>query len=355
MSCGNGINDCENPNMLSCENPCRATVGNTAACESLPSQIENFTTQFFGTVQKTEINGEVVWTLPCSLDVGLPANPRAADEGLACYFLRLFMDGITGLKGDPGNPGAPGTPGFNAFTVTLASFVQPTLSNPNLNIFTAYNPAVLDGEYIFIQSSGWYLINSTDGNGTLFLTLQAAIPGASGTITAGKLAVPCGPPGLSIVGPQGPQGTKGDQGNPGPSYTATNDFFYDDSGGTDYPLTQISAPVTFVNSAAAVLLPVAGTYMVTAIVGWEVAPAQSPSSTDAVFFKLRNTSVGADIAGSAKTRVDLVTSPNGQLTLQAIITTIAPNQTIALYAHTSSAEDFVLPFEQTTITYVRLS
>lgn len=344
-----------NSNLSSCENPCGTTTANTAACESLPSQLENFITQFFGTIQKTEVDGVVAWTLPCSLDVGLPANPRADGEGLACYFLRLFDQGIVGLKGDPGNPGAAGSPGANSFTVTLASFVQPTLGAPNLNLVTAYNPAVIQDEYVFVQSSGWYLVNSTDGNGVLFLTLVAAVPGAAGTITAGKLVVPTGPPGNSVVGPQGLQGPTGATGAPGASYTATNGFFYDASGGTDYPLTNVAALVDFVNYPASVLLPAAGTYLITAITNYEVAPAQTPNAADVMTFKLVNLTTVADVPGSTQSRVDLVTSPNGQLVLQAVLAIPTANHTVALYGSTTSASSFVVPFDRTTISYVRLS
>src|SRR6185436_11523721 len=140
MSCGS----CgDNPNLRhNCEDPCHRSTTNTAACESLPSQISNFTTQFFGVVTKTEVDGAVVWSLPCSLDVGLPANPRGSGEGLACYFLRLFADGIIGLTGPKGDSGTPGTDGRNAYTVTLHSFTQPTSGNPNIQVSTAFNPAV---------------------------------------------------------------------------------------------------------------------------------------------------------------------------------------------------------------------
>ena len=137
-------------------NPCNTSLTNTAACESLPSQISNFTAQFFGVVIKTEVDGEVVWTLPCSLDVGLPNNARQPDEGLACYFLRLFEEGIIGLTGPQGETGSAGTNGNNAYTVTLQGFTQPDAGNPNIQVLTAYNPAIMEGSYILIEDSGFY-------------------------------------------------------------------------------------------------------------------------------------------------------------------------------------------------------
>ena len=194
------MNNCGN-------NPCRVTQTNTAACESLPSQISNFADQFFGEVVKTEVDGVVTWSLPCSLDVGLPNNPRAAGEGLACYFLRLFEDGIVGLTGPAGDPGDDGAAGRNAFTVTLASFTQPTVESPNVQVLTQYNPAIFPGLIVAIQSSGWYLVNEADTSGMLFLTLSDPTPGAPAVITAGKLVVPAG--GGAVPGPQGPPGPDG--------------------------------------------------------------------------------------------------------------------------------------------------
>lgn len=197
---------------MSCNtNPCRTHQHNTAACESLPSQIENFTKQFWGELVKTEIDGVVAWSLPCNLETGLPNNPRGAGEGAACYFLRLFEEGIIGLTGPEGRQGTPGCNGFNAYTVSLLSFQQPTLEFPGTQVLTAFNPGILEGSYVFIATSGLYLVVNADSSGLLSLTLQTPVSGASGTITAGKLVVPSGPPG----GPQGPAGNTGATGATG--------------------------------------------------------------------------------------------------------------------------------------------
>ena len=123
-SCGDSGNNNPNPldpcNHIGCDNPCaQSGPGNSAACETLPSQIDNFTLQFFGEVVKTEVNGQVVWSLPCSLTTGLPANPRGADEPLGCYILRLFQDGILGEQGPQGDTGETGANGRNAYTAEV--------------------------------------------------------------------------------------------------------------------------------------------------------------------------------------------------------------------------------------------
>jgi hypothetical protein len=189
MSCAN------NTGVETCNNPCGTSPGNTAQCESLPSQIENFTLQFFGTVVKTEINGKVTWSLPCGLDVGLPANPRGVDEGLACYFLRLFADGIGGLQGPKGVIGDAGEDGHNAYSILVQSFTQPSLASPLVQFVILANPSILAGLYVFVQNSGYYLVTSADSSGVIFATLVSPKAGALTTIPVGSIVVPTGPPG----------------------------------------------------------------------------------------------------------------------------------------------------------------
>ena len=95
MSCS-----CSNPsNSASVCTPCGFNGTPDPANESLASAVSNFTTQFFGTVTKTLVDGAVTWTLPCDLDAGLEGNPRLAGEGLACYFLRLLEEGSATING----------------------------------------------------------------------------------------------------------------------------------------------------------------------------------------------------------------------------------------------------------------
>lgn len=336
----------------SCENPCGSGLKNTAACESLPSQISNFTSQFFGVVTKTEINGVVTWSLPCSLDVGLPNNPRGVGEGLACYFLRLFDEGIVGLTGPMGLSGAAGTDGNNSYTVTLASFQQPTLATPNIQVFTAFNPAILTGSYVFISGSGWYLVTTADVSGTLFLQLVQSVPGASGTITAGKLVVVTGPPGASVAGPQGPQGNAGPTGANGNTTTTQNGYYFA-TVGTNFDLPVAYAAVNFVNSSPAFLLPSAGTYLVTAVI--TLAGKGGVATSDAAILKLRNTTTSTDTPGSEQNITNLVPNQFTQLSINAIVTTSGANQSLELFGRASGAGIIDVVALNTTLTFVRIS
>jgi hypothetical protein len=346
MSCAS-CGDSENR----CGNPCGASDTNTPACETLPSQIENFSLQFFGTVVKTEVDGKVVWSLPCNLDVGLPNNPRSVDEGLACYFLRLFHDGITGLTGPKGDAGDNGTNGNNAFTVSLKSFSQPSIASPIVQVVTQYNPAIIAGIYVNISGSGWYLVNETDGNGVLLLTLVKSADGASGTITAGKLVVPSGFPGVGLQGIQGLQGPKGDTGPAGQDFTASNGFYYA-TVGTDFPLPLTYTAVDYVNSAPTILLPSAGLYLVTATVG--LIGNTGVATSDAASLKLFNSTISGDVPGSEQEISGLADGQLSQLSINVRIQTDSANQTIALLGKCTTATKVSTRSLHTTLTYVRL-
>lgn len=347
MSCGT----CNNgPRTSSCVNPCGVTTTNTAECENLPSQISNFTTHFFGEVTKTEVDGVVSWTLPCNLDVGLENNPRIDGEGLACYFLRLFNDGIMGLTGPQGLPGVAGEDGLNAFTVTTATFAQPDLGSPNIQISTSYNGAILVGMFVFIATSGFYEVTAADGNGTLWLTLTQPLDSAPANITAGKLVVPSGHPGTSVTGPQGIPGAAGPQGSPGESFTAENEFYYT-SGGTTYYIQLLSEQVTFVTSMPQVTMT-KGYWLLSC--DCEIVAGALIATTDLVTVKLRDVTNGQDLNGSTR-RV------NGMLAddIRTVSTTVrfqvpAGGATVNLFANCSNPNvAFLLP-TGTVLTAVKL-
>jgi hypothetical protein len=81
-----------------CNPCCCSTTTCNAASEPLSSALDNFISAFFGDITKTCVNNQVVWTLPCDLDVGIPGYPRIEGEGLACYMLRVFQ-ALTGSAG----------------------------------------------------------------------------------------------------------------------------------------------------------------------------------------------------------------------------------------------------------------
>jgi len=338
---------------MSCNcNPCGEDAANTAANETIASQISNFTEAFFGEVEKTEINGVVSWVLPCSLETGLTNNPRLPGEGLSCYFKRLFEEGILGLTGPPGEDGNTGSAGFNAFTVVTASFTQPTLAMPNVSISTFYNPSISDGMYIFIQTSGWFSVNANDPSGTLNLTLAKALPGAPATIPAGKLVVPSGFPGESIVGPAGPQGATGAQGPAGSTFTTQNNY-YQTNVGTDWQIPLAFTAVDFTTSQPQVTLAQAGVYQIIANVQ---VRANAPIMVgDGISLKLRDNTSAIDVPGSERQRRGLNTISIEQLVLSVRYETVANNSTVQLFGRMDTANSAAVMANFTSLMAVRLA
>lgn len=76
--------------------PCSCNSGCDATRESVSSALNNFIVEFFGVISKVCVNGAVVWALPCDLKgTPVPGYPRIPNEGLACYFVRVFNTVIT--------------------------------------------------------------------------------------------------------------------------------------------------------------------------------------------------------------------------------------------------------------------
>lgn len=222
MSCCNGI-DTDNPNNNQSCGTCNPCTQNTAECESLPSALDNFTTQFFGEVSKTVVNGRVQWTLPCELATGLPDNPRESGEGLACYFLRLFENGIVGLTGLKGDQGDAGADGIDGYTFTASEFQVPTSECPIAQFDVADPDVIPTGAYVFVAGAGWFSIASFTGS-TLMCQLIQAIAPAGTSVPVDSLVVVTGPEGpQGSRGAKGDTGAKGDKGDTGSPGAAGND------------------------------------------------------------------------------------------------------------------------------------
>lgn len=282
MSCSSCGGDCgcnQNIDATSGCAPCGQCPTNSADCETLPSALQNFIDAFFGSVTKTEVNGEVVWTLPCSLDVGLTNNPRGSEEGLACYFLRLFQEGLVGLTGPKGDTGDQGVDGRNAYTVTTQSFVTPTTGSPNTQFNVIPNPILGVGLEIFIEGCGWLEITNIFQNQTVFATLIQPVSVQLATIAVGEIVLPTGPRGAGLTGAKGDKGDKGDQGiqglkgdtgnvgatgPTGPSGVAATsaNSVVSVSGGSDYTMTASYSQLNFGATDLEITLPTAGEYLV---------------------------------------------------------------------------------------------
>jgi hypothetical protein len=305
--------------------------------------------QFFGEVTKTEVDGVVTWNLPCSLDIGLPGNPRGDAEGLACYFLRLFSEGITGLVGPKGDTGEQGVAGHNAYTVTTSAFVAPTESNPTAQFTIIPSPVISVGETIFIPGVGWLTISQVFQGTTVFASLIESIPSPETVIPAGTLVLPTGPRGLSIKGDTGatgltgPQGAQGPTGPTGPTgaagavgatgATATNSNAEIVGGSSDYTMTATYAKVDFGATDLEATLATPGTYLFLL----QLNGLNSSGATREWDFKLFNSTTGLDVTNSENYQ-RAIDSPLVQtLLFYSIVTTSTINNLIQLYAKSSAA------------------
>ena len=286
---------------------CQSCPGETAV-EPLPSTLENFVLAIFGSVVRTEVDGVIVWTLPCDLDAGLPGNPRQEGEGVACYLLRLWNEGIMGLPGPQGVTGPAGPNGRHAFTITANSFTAPTLVSPQYSFTFVASPVIQEGLMVFIPTLGWSTVDTMVGT-TAFLTLVEVVPTPAGVIQAGQLVLPTGPRGYSITGPQGIQGIQGVQGLQGTTgftgiqgiqgipgaagavATTNSDLFTGSLTGTDMtPLSTAYADLNFGVQDPIILLPVAGTYFISVVISFS-----STTTADLLYFQLYDDTAAAAI------------------------------------------------------------
>lgn len=336
-----------------CVNPCAVTQVNTVTCESLPSQITNFTTQFFGTVTKTEVDGVISWSLPCGLDVGLPNNPRMAGEGLSCYFLRLFEDGIIGLTGPRGIPGTNGTAGRNSFTITLSSFLQPSLGSPVVAFQVLSNPVILVDTYVVVQDSGWYLVNAidSDGIGSFTLVKSLGVTAVGDSVPAGRLVFPSGFPGISVTGPQGIQGPPGPKGDTGNTFTSENYAFNGSTG--DYLMTATYASVNFAALAQVTLIN-PGTYLVS-YQSDVTGNAGAVAATDFTYLKLISSEGPSDVSGTEHLINELPVGARNSIAGQAIVTVLGAAVQVTLTGRCTTAGKSSVSAVNTTINAVRLA
>lgn len=351
--------DCGNQ-FMQCSSPCGVRPGNTPQCESLPSQIENFTLQFFGEVFKTEVDGKVVWSLPCSLDTGLPANPRGSGEGLACYFLRLFRDGIAGLQGPTGPAGTPGLDGNNAYSVTAQTITVPPSGNPMIQFLIVPNPSILPGLSIFIQGAGWFDVNDVQPGGVVVATLIAPLVAAGTVIAPGSIVVP------GSIGAQGPTGAPGPQGPQGPAglnltssygtWSALNTDGTFKPGLAVWPLSvsNVLSAVDFTSAPFAVTLPAAGVYAVRATVPLVALPGISTS--DYIQTQLFNQTTGTPVYDSEQFVNSLISGQFSNVILHSLVQTTGASQVISVRASISNAVSYgYVDYQVATISWFRIA
>jgi hypothetical protein len=355
--------------------PCNTVCdANSAACETLPSALDNFIRSFYGTLTKTEVDGRVVWVLPCDLDVGVPGNPKGETEGLACYFKRLFEEGLVGLIGPKGDKGDTGAIGHNAYTVMTSAFNPPSVGG-SAQFSIIPSPVVSVGQFVFVPGSGWYVITEVFQSSIVFATLIESISSPSGVIPPGTLVLPVGPRGLTIVGPAGATGAKGDTGSAGATgatgstgatgatgaqgATATNTNDIVVPSGADYQLTNAFAHVVFGTDELDTTLAVAGTYLFNV----QLFCVNNAGAPRAWAFKLVNQTTAVDVPHSGYS-VEIPTTSTTHINFTVLVTTTVDAHVVEVQAISAvgGATELIRPgtglsddADSSQISYVKLS
>jgi hypothetical protein len=131
--------------------------------------------------------------LPCDLDTGIPGYPRIANEGLACYFVRVFSDVIAGAKIKVSANDT--TPGLLEDKIAAGSEIQITVLNPggDEELQIAYSlPASQSVSASNIDWSTGYVYRKTLSGNTTFTfsnatdgkTIVVAVTNTAGNFTA---------------------------------------------------------------------------------------------------------------------------------------------------------------------------
>jgi len=115
--------------------------------ESVPSLIDNLVTALYGAFTKSVVNRRVIWNIPCD-----PNNtatifnvPRGNNEGLLCYFIRIFNP----ANGYTLNGKYSGTFQGNLIGGATGSLVYQSSANT-----TSFLPVGVEGEVLTVGPNG---------------------------------------------------------------------------------------------------------------------------------------------------------------------------------------------------------
>ena len=178
--------------------------------ESTPSLIGNLVYALYGTINKSIVDGRVVWDIPCDPTdnpVTIDGFPRLPGEGLLCYIIRYFDDLAPILLDAVTISGAQtilGNKTFNWIKLPVGTTgTRPTGEtglvrfNTDSNQFEGYNNTTWTG--IGDQPVG-------GGTNRLFFENDQVMT-TNYTITSGKNAMSAGPitvnPGVTLTVPSG--------------------------------------------------------------------------------------------------------------------------------------------------------
>ena len=172
--------------------------------ESVPSLISNLVYALYGVINKSVVNGRVVWDIPCDPNNTSEVDniPREDGEGLLCYLLKVFNETIatTFLSWRYTGNGSTSTYSISGAYLT-----------PSSGYIVYINGLVQDpATYIINLTNQTIALPSPVSNGAKLVIVQLESPRSRGATGATGVVGPQGATGpIGSTGPQGPQGTPG--------------------------------------------------------------------------------------------------------------------------------------------------
>jgi hypothetical protein len=195
------------------------------SAESVPSLIGNLVYALYGVINKSVVNGRVVWDIPCDPNntTEVEQIPREEGEGLLCYLLRLFANsldsygqflrwGFTGSGQTTFTLTGAFQPDRNAYIVTRNGVVQDpltyTISTTLPRVLTSTTPLTTGTAMVVVELSSKK--GETGATGA-----TGASGGPIGATGATGIQGNIGATGATGVGTQGIQGNIGATGATG--------------------------------------------------------------------------------------------------------------------------------------------
>lgn len=188
------------------------------SAESVPSLIGNLIYALYGVINKTIVNGRVVWDIPCDPNntTEVEQIPREEGEGLLCYLLRLFENTLDGYgnflrwgfsdAGQSFELSGAYQSDKNAYLVYINGVIQDpitfSVSETLPRILTLSEPLASGENLTIVLMSSKGEIGATGVQG---IQGEQGIQGATGQGATGF---------TGSTGPQGIQGTTGPSGGP---------------------------------------------------------------------------------------------------------------------------------------------
>lgn len=176
--------------------------------ESVPSLIDNLVYALYGVINKSIVNGRVIWDIPCDPNntTEIFDQPRLTDEGLMCYFIRLANDGT--FMGATGPVGATGYIGLDGSTGSTGATGPIGATGPSGGATGATGISGIDGATGATGATGPAGTGGATGAGTDEIFWENdQIVNSSYTITTNKNAMTAGPisvaSGVTVTVPAG--------------------------------------------------------------------------------------------------------------------------------------------------------